>query len=428
MANNLKKYASVSTVSAIIANIKQSYVNKSDFDALDKSDIGLGNVDNTSDAEKPISEAQQEAFDEVNDAIDTHKKNDDIHVTTANKSNWTDAYTHSTSEHARYDATKVEDSSVNGNIKINDNEINVYSHPDSGVSAGIYKSVSVDAQGHVVGGSNPTTLSDFGIIDGATKIELSNHNTSTEAHNDIRLIITELTNKVTNFLDVDVNTTNQLSDLLQLINDNATDIDEITSGKVNVSDIINDLTTSVSNKPLSAAQGKALKDLFDALDLALDTHDINTTKHITPTERTNWNTAKTHADSPHAPSNAEKNQNAFSNVKVGSTTIAADTATDTLTLEGINVTITPDATNDKVTISVAEASTGGKGIVELTDSTSSTSTTTAATPKSVKSAYDLANKANTAISSTIQPQIDDIKQNYLPKIPRIQFVTWEASD
>lgn len=49
---------------------------------------------------------------------------------------------------------------------------------------------------------------------------------------------------------------------------------------------------------------------------------------------------------------AQVNQNAFSNVKVGSITVAADNATDTLTLiAGSNVTITPDATNDKITIS-----------------------------------------------------------------------------
>lgn len=49
---------------------------------------------------------------------------------------------------------------------------------------------------------------------------------------------------------------------------------------------------------------------------------------------------------------AEVNQNAFSNVKVGSTTVAADGKTDTLELvAGSNVTLTPDATNDKVTIS-----------------------------------------------------------------------------
>lgn len=49
---------------------------------------------------------------------------------------------------------------------------------------------------------------------------------------------------------------------------------------------------------------------------------------------------------------AEVNQNAFSNVKVGSITVAADTKTDTLELVGSNVTLTPDATNDKVTIGI----------------------------------------------------------------------------
>lgn len=48
---------------------------------------------------------------------------------------------------------------------------------------------------------------------------------------------------------------------------------------------------------------------------------------------------------------AKTNQNAFSYVKVGDTSVAADTTTDTLTLAaGSNITITPDATNDKITI------------------------------------------------------------------------------
>lgn len=52
---------------------------------------------------------------------------------------------------------------------------------------------------------------------------------------------------------------------------------------------------------------------------------------------------------------AEVNQNAFSNIVVGSTTIVADTKTDSLTLVGSNVTLTPDATNDKVTIGVTSS-------------------------------------------------------------------------
>ena len=45
----------------------------------------------------------------------------------------------------------------------------VYTHPNSGVTAGTYKSVTVNAQGHVTGGTNPTTLAGYGITDAAAK-------------------------------------------------------------------------------------------------------------------------------------------------------------------------------------------------------------------------------------------------------------------
>lgn len=54
-------------------------------------------------------------------------------------------------------------------------------------------------------------------------------------------------------------------------------------------------------------------------------------------------------------SGAEVNQNAFSNISVGDTTIAADSETDTLTLTaGSNVTLTPNATSDTVTIAATD--------------------------------------------------------------------------
>lgn len=66
--------------------------------------------------------------------------------------------------------------------------------------------------------------------------------------------------------------------------------------------------------------------------------------------------------------NAEVNQNAFSNVVVGSSTIQADNATDTLKMiAGTNIAISADTTNDAVTISVsgtvAKASKDGDGNV-----------------------------------------------------------------
>ena len=70
---------------------------------------------------------------------------------------------------------------------------------------------------------------------------------------------------------------------------------------------------------------------------------------------------------------AEVNQYAFSNVKVGSTTVAADGKTDTLELvAGSNVTLTPDATNDKVTIAAtdttySEATEEASGLMSYSD-------------------------------------------------------------
>lgn len=55
---------------------------------------------------------------------------------------------------------------------------------------------------------------------------------------------------------------------------------------------------------------------------------------------------------------AEVNQNAFANVKVGSTTIAADAKSDTLTLvAGSNITLTPNASGDSITIASTGADT-----------------------------------------------------------------------
>lgn len=67
---------------------------------------------------------------------------------------------------------------------------------------------------------------------------------------------------------------------------------------------------------------------------------------------------------------AEVNQNAFSNVKVGTTTVAADTKTDTLELvAGSNVTITPDTTNDKITIEATDTKYTAASATPLMDGT-----------------------------------------------------------
>ena len=95
--------------------------------------------------------------------------------------------------------------------------------------------------------------------------QIGTHNTNTEAHNDIRKLITGLTTRLNTLADSDDTTLDQLSEIVAYIKNNKSLIDGITTSKVNVADIINNLTTNVSNKPLSAAQGVALKALIDAI-------------------------------------------------------------------------------------------------------------------------------------------------------------------
>ena len=104
---------------------------------------------------------------------------------------------------------------------------------------------------------------------------VTDHNVSKDAHNDIRLLITDIINRINVIADSDDETLDQMSELVAYIKNNKTLIDSITTSKVNVSDIVNDLTTNVSNKPLSAEQGVVLKTLIDNLTRGLDTHGLS---------------------------------------------------------------------------------------------------------------------------------------------------------
>jgi hypothetical protein len=94
---------------------------------------------------------------------------------------------------------------------------------------------------------------------------IGSHNTDTAAHNDLRLMVRQLQAAVNAFLDVDDETRDELSEVLALIDANADVIESITTSKVSVSDIVNNLTTNVDNKPLSAEQGVVIKTLIDGL-------------------------------------------------------------------------------------------------------------------------------------------------------------------
>lgn len=115
----------------------------------------------------------------------------------------------------------------------------------------------------------------------ASESKVSAHNTGTDTHSDIRLLIQDLTGRLNALADSDDTTLDQLSEIVAYIKSNRDLIDAVTTSKVSVTDIANDLATNVSNKPLSAAQGVVIKTLIDALrndklDAAELTNAINT--------------------------------------------------------------------------------------------------------------------------------------------------------
>lgn len=146
----------------------------------------------------------------------------------------------------------------------------------------------------------PTTPSQVGAEpSGTAESKVSAHNTSEEAHNDMRLLIDGLTNRLNALANSDDTTLDQMAEVVAYIKNNKSLIDGITTSKVNISDIIDNLTTSVSNKPLSAKQGVQLKALIDKCltsipseyitGTELSSHTGNNDIHVTATEKNTWN-------------------------------------------------------------------------------------------------------------------------------------------
>ena len=123
-----------------------------------------------------------------------------------------------------------------------------------------------DLSGYALKSEIPKTADDVGADASGTAVtKVSEHNAASDVHNDIRILIQGLTERLNALADSDDTTLDQMSEVVAYIKSNKSLIDAITTSKINVSDIIDNLSTNVSNKPLSAAQGVALKALIDGI-------------------------------------------------------------------------------------------------------------------------------------------------------------------
>lgn len=127
---------------------------------------------------------------------------------------------------------------------------------------------------------------------GTANTFVSDHNTSTTSHPDIREIINGLTKRLNTLADSDDETLDQMSEIISYIKENKELIDSVTTSKVNISDIVDNLETNVTTKPLAASQGVIIKDLIAQLEntsnkknKTIDEHILNSTIHFSAEEK-----------------------------------------------------------------------------------------------------------------------------------------------
>lgn len=303
MANTIKKYVSLNRLSTFLDNLKSVFATKTELEVINTAISGKAPSSHThavSDVTNLQSildkQVNQNAFSYVkvgNTSIAADNATDTLTmVASTNITITPDAAndkitisakdtTYSAGAGISLSGTTFSNSGVrsittgsdNGTISVNTNGSSTSVAVKGLGSAAYTNSTAYDSAGAAQTKANEAlasaqTYTDTKISNmvGSSSVstQISTHNTSTSAHNDIRTLITDLTGRLNALADSDDTTLDQLSEIVSYIKSNRTLIEEVTTNKVNVSDIVNNLTTNVTNKPLSAAQGVTIKSLIDA--------------------------------------------------------------------------------------------------------------------------------------------------------------------
>lgn len=272
--------------------------------------VGLGNVDNTADIDKPISTATQAALDDKVDKVYTATEN---HIAVFdNAGNIKDSgktYADMQGEFKRKQTAKSSPTAAGNTLSF----IDTVSQDAEGVITATKKSVTVDST-YSSSGTNPVNGKAIkAAIDGLDAAITSNDGTN------VQVKVTE------------------------------------TNGKISAVNITSDNTENRNNKASSwqttpdnthYPTEKLVKDSLDGKVDKVEGKGLSTEDYTTAEKTKLAGIA----------AGAEVNQNAFSNVKVGSTTIAADSKTDTLEIAGgTGIDADGDTADGKVTLSLDSA-------------------------------------------------------------------------
>lgn len=169
LASGEKLSVAFAKIKLAITNLINHIANKSNPHGVTKSQIGLGNVENKTSA----TIRGELTKDNVTTALGYTPPTTNTTYSTAT-STTAGVVKIGYTENGKNYPVELSDGKMFVNVPWTDNDT-VYTHPSSGVTAGTYKSVTVNSAGHVTGGTNPTTLAGYGITDGATADHTHNY-------------------------------------------------------------------------------------------------------------------------------------------------------------------------------------------------------------------------------------------------------------
>lgn len=294
-----------------------------DKTALDKVVSDMGNIDYPVDSVNGKTGAVKltatDVGAEVAGAVETHAGNTTLHTNATERSNLATAYAHANAKGV---------AKTSGLYKITTNSEGHVTAATAVTKADI-TGLGIPAQDTTY--TLPAAGTDLGGVKSGGDVSISNG------------VITVNNNSHTHSVE---NITG-LEDRLSEIEDNLTF--PVTSVNAKTGDVV--LTASDVGADAAGAANTALTNAKSYTDSAVSGKvDKVSGKGLSTNDYTTTEKTKL----ANISEGAEVNQNAFSNVVVGSTTIAADSKTDTLTLvAGANITLTPDASGDKITIAGA---------------------------------------------------------------------------
>lgn len=328
--------------------------------SISKDNIGLGKVDNTSDAAKPVSTAMQTALDGKVDKV-TGKTLTTNDLTNTLKSNYDAAYTHSTSAHAPSNAERntivgVQRNGTDLTINSSTRKVNITVPTktsdltnDSGYLtehqslSGLATESYVNTKVADIVNSAPETLDTLNEL--ATALG-NDPNFATTMATELGKKVDKITGKGLSTNDYTTTEKNKLAGIATNANNYSLPVASTALGGVKSgTDITVDKNGNVSvnddshNHIISNVDG-----LQNALDGKVNTVSGKglSTNDLTATLKANYDAAYTHSQSTHAPSNAERN------VIVGIQKNGTDVSVNTTTRK-VNIAVptkTSDLTND----------------------------------------------------------------------------------